>query len=396
MIRTAEASPYKLCSGVESIFNLGLPLAILSNRPIDEVRCIFEESIKPASAYQDYLHIAGSDIELIPLPEESTSGYTTKNYKPSPKGATEAARALGAYRQYNKAHLSKRILGIGNTKDDIRAYNSAGIESVLALWGVPEYLKEHAANNWGAVYICETPENLVEIIQLQAEESKRQLRAEKEKKIESIYQKACELSSEASASGTLDDHQRAADAFKKLGSYKDSKAFYTRHKAIIEKWQSKNLIVDKASALAVAFACLSFIAFLAIWAPTTVRDFNLIAAILLTVLWLFFGGWIPILSIIGSIKWIANPDYDGEPLAGVGVNCIYASSAVLLNLFIIFVGSNWEFLPFLFASIGMLMSSLSFISTQGSKSRVITKLIVTAFAWLAIAAAIGTFSISLS
>lgn len=46
-----------------------------------------------------------------------------------------------------------RIIGIGNTPEDIIAYHKAGIESVLGLWGVPDILKDYAANNWGADYV---------------------------------------------------------------------------------------------------------------------------------------------------------------------------------------------------------------------------------------------------
>ncbi len=53
------------------------------------------------------------------------------------------------------AHLREvgpdaRIVGLGNTMEDIVAYRAAGIESALALWDVPDDFKEHARNAWGA------------------------------------------------------------------------------------------------------------------------------------------------------------------------------------------------------------------------------------------------------
>lgn len=48
---------------------------------------------------------------------------------------------------------SSRIIGLGNTPEDMIAYNKAGIESVLCLWGVPKRLRNFAVVNWGADYI---------------------------------------------------------------------------------------------------------------------------------------------------------------------------------------------------------------------------------------------------
>lgn len=52
--------------------------------------------------------------------------------------------------------ICPRIIGVGNTLEDIIAYHNAGIEAVLALWGVPEILKDYAKSNWEADYVFTT------------------------------------------------------------------------------------------------------------------------------------------------------------------------------------------------------------------------------------------------
>lgn len=52
--------------------------------------------------------------------------------------------------------ICPRIIGVGNTLEDIIAYHNAGIEAVLALWGVPEILKDYAKSNWKADYVFTT------------------------------------------------------------------------------------------------------------------------------------------------------------------------------------------------------------------------------------------------
>ena len=54
---------------------------------------------------------------------------------------------------------AKRIIGIGNTKNDIIAYKAAGIEAVLVTWGIKYYY-----NDYGADYIFNTPVELLKFI----------------------------------------------------------------------------------------------------------------------------------------------------------------------------------------------------------------------------------------
>ena len=43
---------------------------------------------------------------------------------------------------------SARIVGLGNTPEDMIAYRAAGLEPVLALWGVPTFARDYACAHW--------------------------------------------------------------------------------------------------------------------------------------------------------------------------------------------------------------------------------------------------------
>lgn len=49
-----------------------------------------------------------------------------------------------------------RIVGLGNTVEDMIAYHKAGVEAVLALWGMPASIRSYAKKNWGADYAFAT------------------------------------------------------------------------------------------------------------------------------------------------------------------------------------------------------------------------------------------------
>lgn len=73
--------------------------------------------------------------------------------KPSEKGVIKASNWL---KENFDLDNNARIVGVGNTPEDIIAYHKAGIESILALWGVPEYAREYAKQNWGADHSFDT------------------------------------------------------------------------------------------------------------------------------------------------------------------------------------------------------------------------------------------------
>ena len=73
--------------------------------------------------------------------------------KPHPKGVLEAKKWV--IENFNLNNNS-RIIGVGNTYEDIKAYRAAGLETILGLWGVPQILHEEAKRSWGADHYFET------------------------------------------------------------------------------------------------------------------------------------------------------------------------------------------------------------------------------------------------
>ena len=152
--------PYKLHEGIEEIMHLHMPFAIVSNRPDCALKNIIGDDTIYGSIYIESEHGRDGSPQAITYPEnvfsfpekveDDESDYRTKFYKPSPRGVNNAVEYLqtSSFAGRNDA----RIVGIGNTLEDIVAYEAAGIESVLALWGIPDSIKDYAMINWDADY----------------------------------------------------------------------------------------------------------------------------------------------------------------------------------------------------------------------------------------------------
>lgn len=160
--RQSASGPYGVYEGVADILGLHLPTAVLSNRPMSEIEHIIEDSRINDSEYRYSAASIGWPVKPFSFPTERNGGYTIRYYKPSSRGVKEAVEYLTPICTPIAYGNSPRIIGVGNTKEDIFAYGEAGIGSALALWGVPDYLKDYAARNWGAAYVFSTPRDLVE------------------------------------------------------------------------------------------------------------------------------------------------------------------------------------------------------------------------------------------
>lgn len=185
---------YNTYNGVYELQNKNIPFAIVSNSYKDRLLVLFQlnsilSSIYPNTyrakqkkpdklenneilwheKYQEtisYLSIDGrvnrfffkrpKNLFVTPI-EERKSGESEKSQiryaKPHPKGVLEAKKWLLENFNFNE---SPRIIGVGNTYEDIKAYKAAGLESILGLWGVPKLLKKYAKDNWGADHCFET------------------------------------------------------------------------------------------------------------------------------------------------------------------------------------------------------------------------------------------------
>ncbi|MEG2934183.1 MAG: hypothetical protein RR842_11435 [Gordonibacter sp.] len=177
----ASPFPYKPYDGVRELMKLHIPFAVVSNRPESNLINIIQERVVEEALYPDWHE--GSDAadagiskwntichghhnldqkkvfipayklpeNVFSFPSETIDGYKCCFYKPCTRGIDQAKNWL--IDQFPGLEKDSRIIGLGNTHEDIISYNTAGIESCLALWGVPEYLKTYALDNWGADYV---------------------------------------------------------------------------------------------------------------------------------------------------------------------------------------------------------------------------------------------------
>lgn len=159
-------SPYKTYPGVEGIVGLDIPFAIVSNRSEKQLSGILNKADIARVLYPEQ-HVAvdttatSADVpeNVFSFPKEQVDGYTVRRYKPSPLGVQAAVEWL--CRDSLLFEDAPRIVGLGNTIEDIAAYNAAGIESALALWGVPEWCKDVAKTTWNAAHAFESIDEFV-------------------------------------------------------------------------------------------------------------------------------------------------------------------------------------------------------------------------------------------
>lgn len=174
--RGAGIMPYLPYAGVRDMTELCIPYAIVSNRPERQLARLMMEPPLSSVLYPhlDAESFSGKDGRshlqnlsrgyaaapgnswrdpIVPrnvfsFPVDESNGFKLRYYKPSPRGVTNAA---GYIRDtFLGGQDDARIVGLGNTHEDMVAYREAGIESVLALWGVPQGMRSHARHKWGA------------------------------------------------------------------------------------------------------------------------------------------------------------------------------------------------------------------------------------------------------
>lgn len=170
--------PYSVYPGAEDLTALGVPYAVISNRPKRELDAILRDpSISDAFFHKGtceaetregdwwgvrlvLARLTRNHVSQMPPtdnvfgPPRSEDRYKKWIYKPNPEGVGEALGWLS--REALEGERVKAI-GLGNTPEDMLAYRAAGITAALALWGVPSWCREHAAENWGADCVFESP-----------------------------------------------------------------------------------------------------------------------------------------------------------------------------------------------------------------------------------------------
>lgn len=129
----------------------------------------YEKYIDKASLNKDgfpyrYPFNKALNIFTAPQEEKQDGKYKITYAKPNEKGVLEAKSWLE--KEFNLSNLS-RVIGLGNTMEDIIAYNKAGVESCLALWGIPVICQEYAIKNWGADYVFKSFKDFSEWVEKQ-------------------------------------------------------------------------------------------------------------------------------------------------------------------------------------------------------------------------------------
>lgn len=186
---TTQPFPYRPYDGIRELMELGIPYAIVSNRPQMKLRPLIRNREVEMAVYPDrylpredgepenQLNIIyhGNDIHpdkiilrpstlpknLFSYPRiEDMNGFPCNYYKPCIQGINQALIFL--FDNFDLPEPEARIIGVGNTPEDIIAYNTAGLESCLALWGVPDYLKDYATEHWGADHVFERVQDFTE------------------------------------------------------------------------------------------------------------------------------------------------------------------------------------------------------------------------------------------
>lgn len=175
--------PYKPYRGIENIIKLGIPFTILSNSSRFRVTVLTQMMQIQSILYPEAVILrtnpnASADIKKKYnhlWKDEKIHGSRDRlgrawcYIKEGPKNYIETPSkglyATNSKKRYSKPHhmgvkeaiqyfmsenniVSDSIIGVGNTLEDMIAYNNAGICSILALWGVPKCLKEKAINDW--------------------------------------------------------------------------------------------------------------------------------------------------------------------------------------------------------------------------------------------------------
>lgn len=168
-----RASPiYSIYPGLEEIFkflaNDGMIYEIISNRHYLMEKLFYQEklrkkifpkdegdgwsyvSYKTNGEYTNYEECCW----LVPTFETKIDGYTIKHLKPSPETIEfGVGLTLGTIEP-------TRIIGIGNTKNDIIAYKAAGLETVLVTWGI----HYRFGRDYGADYVFHDPRQLLDFL----------------------------------------------------------------------------------------------------------------------------------------------------------------------------------------------------------------------------------------
>lgn len=161
---TLEYDVYENLNDVFNYISDKIPYCITSNRPNFVNKYLSFPKIHTNIFPQRRIDLFNKSFYYYYAEKDDISKFNCKLlvrkkgeecYKPSSDLITKSIELL----KERTNTPAKRIIGIGNTKNDIIAYKAAGIEAVLVTWGIKYYY-----NDYGADYIFNTPAELLEFI----------------------------------------------------------------------------------------------------------------------------------------------------------------------------------------------------------------------------------------
>ncbi|WP_273707669.1 hypothetical protein [Leuconostoc mesenteroides] len=178
---------YDAYSGIEDFQRKNIPFTIVTNSYIKRIDVIFQlknilrniypytydAMFKVPTNLSKYIHEKYNDNvkygnhnggklfrimfnrpnNIFSTPYETVENTRIRYPKPNPKVINQSIEWLNT--TFNLT-CNDRIIGVGNTIEDIIAYNEAKIESILGLWGVPSDLRSNAKEYWPANHVFET------------------------------------------------------------------------------------------------------------------------------------------------------------------------------------------------------------------------------------------------
>lgn len=163
--KDTSSLPYKFYNGVKELMELPLPIAIVSNRSESQLNKLFNlYEFEEVITFPEWPR-EGLLRPVFSYPKKCEENFTTSYYKPHPDGVKQAL--LHLHQDYDL--FDCRIVGVGNTLEDIIAYKSCGLEAILALWGVPDWLKDTARNSWQADFVFERVDDFRQWLEMRME-----------------------------------------------------------------------------------------------------------------------------------------------------------------------------------------------------------------------------------
>lgn len=163
-------SIYPILDSLMNVFNYisrRFPYTIVSNSSKSRIKILLSQkstcqkifpskeiSNMKSDTYWDLKPINGGKFSRFEANINNVLSDNDKKYKPNPNSINTAIEMIQIYSE------GRRIIGIGNTRTDILAYKSAGLEAILVTW----YTDFWYGDSYGADWVFHHPDDLLTFI----------------------------------------------------------------------------------------------------------------------------------------------------------------------------------------------------------------------------------------